>query len=215
MAIPYFYAIAIVFKKLPENLPYNDQALLVRIAEGNEEAFKQLFVSYSHLLHPFITKLVKDEQVSEEMIQQVFLKIWLNRDKLQDIDHPKAYIFRMAANECFAFLRRNVMIRKHLDQIEQKETDEPVSNTDSQIAFSEIKKLVNEAFERLPPQQQRIFYLSRQQHLTIPDIAAKLNLSPVTVKNSLVKSLKTMRTHLEKEGYYLPLFLISLNIFWK
>lgn len=200
---------------MPENLPYNDQALFVRIAAGNEEAFKQLFVSYSHLLHPFITKLVKDELVSEEMIQQVFLKIWLNRDKLNTIDHPKAYIFRMAANECFAYLRRNVMVRKHLDKIEQKETEEPVSNTDSQIAFSEIKKLVHEAFERLPPQQQRIFYLSRQQHLTIPDIAARLNISPVTVKNSLVKSLKTMRTHLKKEGYYLPLFLISLNIFWK
>lgn len=196
---------------MPTTSPYNDKELLARIAQGDEHAFKQLFINYSRLLYPFVTKLVKQEGVAEEMIQQVFLKLWLNRDKLADVEHPSAYIYQIASNECFAFLRKQAIANKHLAQLGQKQGSNSI---ESHLSFVEIKRLVHTAYLQLPPQQQRIFYLSRHHHLSIPDVAAQLNISPTTVKNSLVKSLKAIRQFLEREGYYLPLLLIFSNFFW-
>lgn len=186
------------------NIPYQERELFLQLAEGDESAFTKLFISYSRILYPFVTELLKSSQLSEEIIQQTFLKLWLNREKLADIEHPRAYIFRIASNECFAHFRNKLLEQKSVFAIEQNAGNNFVNTTEENINTKEIRQLIHKAVEKLPPQQQRIFILSRQQQLKIPEIALLLHISPLTVKNSLVKSLKFIRTCLKKEEYYLP-----------
>ena len=190
------------------NLPYREKELFLLLADGNETAFTELFVAYSRILYPFVTQLLRSSELAEEIIQQTFLKLWLNREKLADVEHPRAYIFRIASNECFAHFRNKLLEQKSVLSAERSGGNDCANTTEENFKAKEIKQLIYEAVGKLPPRQQRIFILSRQQQLKIPEIAVLLHLSPVTVKNSLVKSLKFIRTCLKKEEYYLPVLAI-------
>ena len=91
---------------------HNEKELLLQVAEGDETAFNTLFQHYTAHLHPYIMSLVKSATIAEEMIQETFIRIWMNRDKLSKIEHPRAWIFRIAANECFNFLRHKLVEEK-------------------------------------------------------------------------------------------------------
>jgi RNA polymerase sigma-70 factor (ECF subfamily) len=182
----------------------------MRIAAGDEQAFEQLFETYGSLLHPFISKTVRSASAAEDILQRVFLKIWLKRDLLHDVDHPRAYLFKMASNECLAYLRGRAIARKHESEMMHQLEGAQDNNTENYLNIQEIKNLVQEAFAQLPPQQQRIYAMSRHEQLKIPEIADRLGLSPFTIKNSLGRSLQRIRIHLEKAGYLLPTLLIGM-----
>ena len=198
---------------LADNAILNEKELFAALSDGNETAFTELFIQYSRILHPFITQLLNASELSEEIIQQTFLKLWLHRKKLVQVGNPRAYIFRIAANECFAHLRKKLMDEKLVSAIKLSAASEPNNITQEHLTANEIKHLIYEAVEQLPPQQKRIYNLSRGELLKIPEIAELLDLSPLTIKNSLVKSLKAIREHLKNAEYYLPVILI--NIFCK
>jgi RNA polymerase sigma-70 factor (ECF subfamily) len=190
---------------LTEALPHNDKELLQRIASGEEQAFTLLFLAYSKLLYPFVSELLGSSSQAEEMIQQTFLNIWLKRDKLREVEHPRAYIFRIAANECYMILRKKILARNYLQQLpEQNESDEhPIAH----LSLQEVQGLIGEAVTQLPQTQRQIFCLSREQQLSVKEIAEKLELSPQTVKNNLTKALKQIRLHLEQSGYPIPVII--------
>lgn len=192
-----------------EKLPYNDRELLSRIAEGDEQAFTKLFVKYSRILQPFVYSIVKTAELTEEVIQQVFLKCWLKRDQLGDVTHPQAYIYRIASNECFAHLRKEALDRRHHKEIFYQHSGDEHALQENKTGLYELKDVVKAAYEQLSPRQQEIYSLSRHQQMNIPEIADHLQISPTTVKNTLVKSLKTIRTYLEKEGYTFPLLIVT------
>lgn len=187
---------------MTEALPHNEKELFHRIASGEEQAFTLLFLAYSKLLYPFVSDLLGSPTQAEEMIQQTFLNIWLKRDKLRDVDHPRAYIFRIAANECYMSLRKKILARNYLQQL----PDNTISDDHPAAHFSllEVKELIGEAITQLPPTQRQIFCLSREQQLSVKEIASQLELSPQTVKNNLTKALKQIRFHLEQSGYPIP-----------
>jgi RNA polymerase sigma-70 factor (ECF subfamily) len=168
------------------------------ISESDENAFTLLFHRYVPRLLPFAQKLTKEQAVAENIIQETFLKIWLGRDKLEGIESPSAWLYRIAANECYKVLRRKVLAGKIAAPTEE------VEFTQETIQLRELSVLVKEAVATLPEQRRKIYLLSRESGMTIPQIAVALQLSPSTVKNTLVTSLKTVREFLERRGYALP-----------
>lgn len=188
----------------------NEKDLFLGLSNGNETAFTELFVHYSRILFPFVTQLLRSAELSEEIIQQTFLKLWLNREKLVDVESPNAYIFRIAANECYAHLRKNLLDEKLFSAIKLKGINESTNTTQEHLTAKEIKRLIHQAVNQLPSQQRRIYNLSRGESLKIPEIAQILNISPITVKNSLVKSLKSIREHLKNSEYYLSVILVII-----
>ncbi|MEO5893198.1 MAG: RNA polymerase sigma-70 factor [Ferruginibacter sp.] len=188
----------------------NEKELFLGLSNGNEAAFTQLFVQYSRILFPFVTQLLRSAELSEEIIQQTFLKLWLNREKLADVENPNAYIFRIASNECYAQLRKTLLDEKLFSAIKLNGSNECANVTEEHLTAKEIKQLIQQAVNQLPTQQKRIYNLSRSELLKIPEIAQVLNLSPLTVKNSLVKSLKSIREHLKNSEYYLPVILVII-----
>lgn len=185
---------------------YNDRELFLLIAGGDEAAFRQLFQSYAPQLQPVILHLTKNPSVADDIIQETFLRLWISRDKLPEIEHPRSWILRIVFHQSFSWLRRQAVHHKALDAMSLQ----PAAgiSTEEEVIYHSIVKTIAEAVQQLPAQAKRIYLLSREKGLKIPEIAQELGLSPHTVKNSLVRSLRSIREFLEQAGHFLPLLLL-------
>lgn len=183
---------------------HTDEYLFARIAEGDEAAFEQLFYRYLPKLQIVIRKIVKQDAVVNDIIHDIFLNIWVKRDQLPEIASPARWIFRVMYNRSLTWIER-----QHLHENKQKAMPQPAASNDTEEAvfFAETSRLVKEAIHQLPPQTQKIYLLSRESGLRIPEIADALQLSPSTVKNTLVRAGKMVRDHLRDHGIVLPLLL--------
>lgn len=195
-----------VSNKKDISLPQDEKLLFPLVAEGDEKAFGALFNMFLPRLYPFIIKFTRSEQAAQEIIQETFIRIWLNRDKLNDIKNPAGWLFKVATNECYNYLRKSVLNNNFFDTI-SSDPDATHDATQEWLDVKELKLLINEAVNKLPAQRKKIFQMSREQGKSIPEIAAELQISPHTVKNTLVISLKFIREHLIKHGIILFLFM--------
>ncbi len=180
--------------------------LFRRISDGDENAFGILFQRSVAALYPFILRLVKHHSAVEEVMQAAFLRLWLSRDKLADVEQPKAWLYKVVANECYTWLRKEAR-ELHLRNTAGP-ADEADDNLTAELSLRETRRLIAEAVSHLPPRRRHIFVLSRQQGKTIPEIAAALGLSPNSVKNTLVLALRDIRAHLARHGKYIPAVLL-------
>ncbi|MBO9727983.1 MAG: sigma-70 family RNA polymerase sigma factor [Chitinophaga sp.] len=187
---------------------YSDRELFQLIAEGDEAAFKQLFYTYGPQFQPLVIHLTKVPAVTEDIIQETFLRVWMSRDKLPGIENPRSWLLRILFHQSFSYLRRQAVHQKAMNLL-AADADLQFT-TEEAVAFTATLRLINEAVLALPPQARRIYLLSREKGKKIPEIAAELSLSPNTVKNSLVRSLHAIRKYLETAGYVLPFWLLWL-----
>lgn len=178
-----------------------EQELFHRIETGEEAAFSELFALFLPRLYPFIIKFTKVEIATQEVIQETFIRIWMNRDKLPGIKNPGGWIYKVASNECYNYIRKQALNNRLFTTISddadhQALQDEP----HEQLDLKEITQLINRAVNELSPQRKKIYLMSRQQGKSIPEIAEALQLSPNTVKNALVSALKSIREFLLRYG---------------
>ena len=198
-------------KKQPiQDRPIN-AALFVQLAGGNEMAFRQVFHYYTPRLIPFVFSIVKSDAVAEEIVQDVFLKLWSNRHDVAQKDDPSSWLFTIAANQSLSFLRRMSVERRYIDnvkvQIEQAWLE---NSTEDQLFLRENEALLKKAMDTLPPQQKLIFTLSRHEGLSHKEIADQLNISPNTVKNHIVTAVRTLREFIRKSSIiFFCIFFIS------
>jgi RNA polymerase sigma-70 factor (ECF subfamily) len=187
----------------------NENILFSRIAEGDEKAFSELFHLYLTKLYPFAIRLTRSESAVEEIIQETFIKVWLSRDKLPEMDNPGGWIFRVAANKCYDWLRAQALDNRLFSTAA---AEQPAEETTHQwLDSKELRQLIQQAIGTLPVQRKKIYLMSRVEGRTIPEIAEALDLSPNTVKNALVTSLKTIREFLAEHG--ITLFILNLLFF--
>jgi len=183
---------------------FNERLLLKQISEGDEQAFGVLFYHYLPVLQAFALRFTKSAAAAEEIIQDTFLRVWLNRDKLDEVENVKAWLYKYASNECLGHLRKVLKQARAIDNLRQEQPNESNTTIDT-IQLNEIKQLITEAVDRLPAQRKKIYLMSRGQGFNIPEIADSLHLSPNTVKNALVISLKSIREHLRHHGVTLSI----------
>lgn len=187
-----------------------DLALFSRIAEGDEQAFGELFHIYMPQLYRIIYNLVPVESTVQDLAQEVFLYLWLGRDKLPTVNEPQHWIFRIAYNRSFKYLKR-----RQLQLINTAGLDaagEPQANeTEDAVHLSETIRLIREAIQELPGQQQRIYQLNRVSGKKPAEIAMELGISIQAVRNSLTRSGKVIREYLKDHGIEIPLILILLH----
>lgn len=178
---------------------YNESDLLAEVARGNENAFKVLFDRYWDKIFSVAFVLTKSVVLAEEIVQDVFLKIWLNRLKLPEIENFEGYLFIIGRNHIFNELRNkteNLAFSDDLLQFFQEASLQP----EQQFIIKESEQLVMEAADHLPAQQKKIFLLSRKAGLTHEEIAKMLGLSRLTVKTHIHLALKFIRGFIEKHN---------------
>lgn len=188
----------------------NDRALFIQIADGDEDAFTTIFHRYNNLLYPAIIKIVKSNSEAKEIVQNTFLKLWLNRQELPAIESPGAWLTRVAANLALNSLRDKATYDRHLANAGQSMAagDEELERN---LNARELNNLIAEAVELMPAGRQKVFTMSRYEGMSRQEIAKQLGISESTVKNQLSSSLKFVQDYLvKKHGIYLPLTIFLL-----
>lgn len=194
---------------LQENDTNRDLSLFARIAEGDEAAFEQLYHLYLPELYPVIFNIVRTELLVKDIIQEVFLYLWMDREKLHGVEQPRHWIFRIAYNRSYTWLKKQILREKTARELQDQQQIQAVSgSTEDQIGFSEAARLVMEAINQLPPKSQQIYRLSREAGLKPAAIAEQLNMDVQAVKNSLYRSGKTLKAWLAGKGILIPIALL-------
>lgn len=175
----------------------NETELFAQLAKGSESAFVEIYWHYTKRLYPYILKMVHDEEVSEEIVQDVFVQLWEKRSALSEVQYPTSYLFNIASNRTLNYLKRESNHARILEKYASANSE--LSNeTEDFFDLKESTDIINEAIAGLPKQRRIIFELSRNEGLNNEQIAERLNLSRQTVKNQLVHALKHIRTFMEK-----------------
>ena len=170
----------------------NENELLARMAEGDETAFGVLFHHYRTKIYSYAFHLFGNSGLADELVQEVFLKLWLNRDKVRHLLKFDAWLFTIARNQVFDTLKSLAKERSARKQMFQ-DLDTNANIVEDHILTKENEQRLQHALSLLSPQQQLIFTLSRHQGLNHEQIASQLNISRNTVKTHLVHALKTLR----------------------
>lgn len=170
-----------------------------QISGGNEKAFRQLFDLYKERLFSFVFGLTHSVTETEEVVQDIFMKLWETRSKLDQIEHPSAYIYRMARNRTLDHLAKAGRQQKLVRQVwaNMKESEEV---TEEILEAKESRELIYEAISQLPERKKEIFRLSREEGLSLDEIAERLGISKQTVKNNLTEILKQLKTYLQQRS---------------
>lgn len=187
---------------------HEGKELLMQVASGNEFAFRKLFNLHHHRLGTYIFRITDSMEMAEEVVQDVFLKIWIKREALAQVENFNAYLFVISKNHALNCLRKQAkewLLKKEWDNY----VDTTVSVEDSEI--SNYYSLLDEAIDQLPPQQQKIFLLSRHERLKYTEIADRVDLSKETVKKYLQIATHSIKAYMQTK-LVLPGIILSLLI---
>ena len=171
--------------------PYNEKELLLQLANGSEKAFTAIFYHYRGKLYHYIFTITFSREVAEDTVHDVFLKIWTNREKLANIENMNAYLYRVCHNEAISGLRR--MAKETLILAELQHEGIPLLPDVDPASQREIRASIQQAVNKLSPQQRKIFLLSRQDGLKHKQIAEQLGVSINTIKTHLGQALRFLR----------------------
>lgn len=188
----------------------SESTVINLIKEGNERAFEKIFREYFKSLHAYAYTFMKDDEQAEEIVQNVFCRIWEKRDQLKPDGSLKAYLYRSVHNESVNYLKHQKT--RTAFQVHYSNEEQIAGEASENILAAELNSQIQKALNELPLQCRTIFQLSRFENLKYKEIADQLNLSVKTVENQMGKALKVLRLKLAE---FLPIFLYIITRLYK
>ena len=174
-----------------------DAEILKDIAAGSSKAFRALYSYWEPTLSSFIFQVTRSKVITAEIVQDVFLKIWMTRESLVEVKDFKAYLFVISKNRAINALKKSLAdlerIKKYASEVPFNE--QPVEDDDAQLHFS----LIDEAIDQLSPRQKEIFLLHRHERYSYREIAEQLGIGKESVKTHLSLAIKSIKNHIEKK----------------
>ena len=190
----------------------NDFLLVNQLMIGNHRAFRKLFDTYRNDLYNYSLSMVTSKTYAEEIVQDVFLKVWLKRESLNPELSFKAYLFTITRNKTLKFLKKAANNRKLCEEVFY--TSQKITNaTERSIRESELEIIKNKALNKLPPKRLLIFEMSRNEGKSYDVIAEELKISPHTVRNQISKALETLRNSLIENKDIALILIVLINYF--
>jgi RNA polymerase sigma-70 factor (family 1) len=179
----------------------NDESVLLqRLADNSQEAFTILFKHYQPKLYLYLLPFTDASNYNpEEIIQDIFIKIWLKRETFIGIQSFEYYLYRMARNRLLDFYRKEKSRQKNETLFVQR-SDSQDNRTENEFKFKEYHGIALKAINLLPERRKRIFELSTQQDLSLDDIAFQLNLSRDVIKKQLYLANRFIREYIRRHG---------------
>ena len=173
----------------------SEPLLIARLSNGDPDAFTTLYNRYFTAVTSFVLKFVKSQQLSEDITQEVFIKIWEGRDKLSEIKSFKAWVFTIARNHTFNILKKisneSAGIAEILKNYQQQHN--PVEDS---IAENEYMQQVNVILDSLPEKTREVFRLCRQEEKSYEEVIMILGISRNAVKKHMVRSHKAFKENI-------------------
>jgi RNA polymerase sigma-70 factor (ECF subfamily) len=174
----------------------SEPLLLTRLSNGDQDAFTTLYNQYFNAVNLFVLKFVKSQQLSEDITQEVFIKIWEGRDKLSEIKSFKAWLFTIARNYTLNILKKISHESAGMGEIlkNYQQQHNPVEDT---IVESEYMQQLNEILNSLPPKTREVFRLCRDEQKSYDEVIQILGISRSAVKKHMVRTHKAFKENLK------------------
>lgn len=171
-----------------------DTELVTLLTLNNEDAFRELYLRYKDKLWHYCFSFLKSEDETEDMIQEVFIRIWEFRSFLDPALSISSFIYTVARNKMLNFFRDMDVELQLKKTIFQKTLDEE-TDADSDLIFDEYQQILSDAIEKLPSRRKRIFHMSRVENLSHKEIASNLGISVYTVQEHISESLRFIKAY--------------------
>ena len=195
---------------MAENEKHNEGLLLKELNRGNEKAFYKLYKIYWKEVYAYSLTILKSKTLADEIVQDVFLQIWLKRETLDPARSLKPFLITVTKNKTLDFLKKSVNDRKLREAVfySREKLDNPIYQKHREEDLEVIKQ---EALSLLPPRRKLIFEMSRYENKSYEEIAKELGIATNTVKSQMQKALKTLRTFLLNHEDIVLIFMLFIT----
>lgn len=192
---------------MSNNQVYNEKALLQLTANGDRHAFNTILNLFWNKIYTQSLTWLKSSQDAQEITQDVFVDLWLQKAKLTEVNSLSAWLSAITRNKISSALRKPRLRKEEVDKL-MAVSD---YNADLPLLFKESSHLLTKGIELLPPTRKKVFLMSRVDNKSYDEIAAELNISRNGVKDHIVRALNFLRNYLAKnsENTAIALFIIS------
>jgi RNA polymerase sigma-70 factor (family 1) len=188
---------------------HTDSQLLKAIQQNDEQAFAELFHRYWENTYALTLARIRSEEVTKEIVQEIFISIWKKRSTLS-IDHVPSYLFVATKNRIINYIASQTVLRKHQDYYNSF-VPANANVTDNDVELNELMEALAYGIDQLPEKSRTIFKLNRMDGRSIWEIANILNLSEKAIQYHITQSIKKLRLHLK--DYILAIAFYGLSCF--
>ncbi len=183
---------------------------LLDLKNGDEKAFVAVYPTFHTAQYAYAMSFLKSKEMAEEIVQDVFLIIWLCREDIDLSKSFRSYLFTITRNRVFNALKKTASdqnLRQQLYSVQRPY----VSDTDRLLLEYEMTIIHQKAMQKLPPKRRRIFIMSRMEGKSYHEISEELGISLQTVKNQMSHALKTITSYLKTDGLTIVIYLTLLT----
>ncbi len=181
---------------MPTTVLLNEKDLLLRVASGDQAAYKKIFEHYWDHIFSIALLFTKSREVAEDLTQDVFAHIWIKKDKLFEVTRFESYLFVVARNLFFDRLRRKVLRFENLENLRSQLQDDPQYLPSHVAELRQMEQLVKTGIDSLPERQRMAWYLSRYKGLKHKEIADQMGISQESVKSHIVRATHALKRYL-------------------
>lgn len=175
----------------------SNQELVLLIQKDDRVAFYHIYERYSKRLYGFVLRYIKQKEDAEEIVQEVFVKIWETRNKIDAYSSFEAFLFTIAYNTTISLLRKRTSEKIYLDHLKSLQQCANSPDLIDEIQYNELNDRVQSLLNELTSRQKEIFQLSREEGLTHDEIAKKLDISVNTVKKHMANTLSFLKQKID------------------
>lgn len=183
--------------------------LLLQIARGDEKVFRQIFDRFSPKVFVFALKLTHSRSIAEEIVQEVFIKIWDNRQKLAEVEFFPSYLSVITKNHCFNVLKR-IARQEKVNANFSRKFPALHSETEERVIYNNYQDILSRIVDQLPPQQKIAYSLCHDEGLKYEEAAERMKISRLTVKTHMQTALRTIKTRFGNLIHYCVLLACSM-----
>jgi RNA polymerase sigma-70 factor (ECF subfamily) len=198
---------------LEKHTENNESLLISSLKKGSSKAFDNIYQMYAKRLYAYCLQFTKSPRDSEDIVQDVFVKLWMNREKIRQEDTLRSLLFIMTKHRIINAFHSKINQPVYEEYVNYK-GEMSTNDTGQQLEYHEFVEKLEQALKTLPPTQQKVITMSKIEQLSNKEIAAKLSLSEQSVRNQLSVGLKNLKQKLDK-GYFLSVVsLINFTFFF-
>jgi len=194
---------------MDEKHPINEKKIVESLKKGDFEAFDRLFWCYNQRLYHFALSIIKNNEDARDVVQEVFLRVWKNRENLDEQSSLQSFLFTISYNIIVDTMRKKVSDRNFRDYL-QKNAIGKESQVEKEVEFNELRTIYNNAVEELPLERKKIYKLHRFENMKYEEIADQLELSVNTVRSQMYKAISYLRKRI---GGHTLAGLLFLSLF--
>jgi RNA polymerase sigma-70 factor, ECF subfamily len=173
-----------------------EQVTILALKEGSIEAFNLCYDIYFKILCSFANFFVRQPEVAEEITQNIFLEVWMNREKLPVHSSIKSYLMTAVKHDCLDYLKHKKIEERYIGDYLKSATD-AYDDIFNDLVNKDLQQSLDQAIQKLPVHCREIFLMSRFKYMSYKEIATELNIAVKTVENQIGKALKIVREELD------------------